>query len=469
MHEDLPSLSSTVGPWRILDRLDSGSYGVVFRAQRAASPESPPVALKVAKWPEDPRFERETEALQRSHHPSIPRYEDRGVWTSSTGENYPYLVMEAVEGSTLYEWFRQQPRSSLDVLRVVAQLAGALTSAHGRGVIHRDVKGANIRVTPEGRAVLLDWGSCWLPSARSLTDTPAPPGTSAYRPPEQRGFIYAHRKDVDARWASRPSDDLYALGITLYRLVTGTYPPPCTDGIGLVERELLKPSVLATVSPALEALILRLLSDERAARGTAGQLMRDALRLVHAGGVDPQKPILSLLSRSSAAEDWSSSDNSYDEEDISDTDPAPIRREGWLPPISPTWARLSVMGCAAMAFVFLVVCPEPKQPPPAWQSTLEEVAPFAPDAGIGEEALTSVQNVPSVGQPSNSFGKSMPKKPFPGQRRPPCERGEREINGSCWVEIGRETPPCGDKMYDYEGYCYKPSVDMPRGPTSGEP
>ncbi len=72
MHEDLPPLGSTVGPWLILKRLDSGSYGVVFRARRADAPESPPVALKLAKQPGDPRFTREAETLQRSHHPSIP-------------------------------------------------------------------------------------------------------------------------------------------------------------------------------------------------------------------------------------------------------------------------------------------------------------------------------------------------------------------------------------------------------------
>jgi hypothetical protein len=64
----------------------------------------------------------------------------------------------------------------------------------------------------------------------------------------------------------------------------------------------------------------------------------------------------------------------------------------------------------------------------------------------------------------------MPKQPFSGQRKPPCERGEREINGGCWVgPIGDETPPCGDTMFDYEGRCYKASVDMPRQPTSDQP
>lgn len=469
MHEDLPPLGSTVGPWRILDRLDSGSYGVVFRAQRAALPASPPVALKVARFPEDPRFQREMEALQRCLHPSIPRYEGSGLWTNSTGEHHPYLVMEVVAGTTLYEWFRQHPRCSLDVLQVLAQLAGALATAHGQGVIHRDVKGDNIRVTPEGRAVLLDWGSCWLSRARPLTDTPMPPGTSAYRPPEQRGFVHAHRKSFDARWVSRPPDDLYSLGVTLYRLVTGTYLPPCTDGISLVKREVLKPSVLASVSPALEALILRLVSDDIGARGTAEQLMDEATRLAQAGGREAQQPILPLLTEAPSMKGRTSSDTPSREEALSDTDPAPMRREFWRPRFSPASARLLAMGCAAVAFVLFVVWPAPEKPCPPWIATTEKAPQFAPDAGVAEE-MSSVQDVPQTALPTLlSLGRPMPKTPMRGQRKPPCERGETAINGACWVEVAREIPPCGDTMFDYDGRCFKASTDAPRQPTSDQP
>ncbi|HYH96185.1 serine/threonine-protein kinase, partial [Hyalangium sp.] len=230
MLNDTPLLGTTVGPWLLLDRLDSGSFGVVFRARRAGHPEAPPVALKMAKAPQDPRFPREAELLQRVRHPSTPRYEDQGLWTSPKGLKYPYVAMEWVEGFTLYDWFQAQPRSSRELLAVLAQVAGALADAHARGAVHRDVKGDNIRVTAAGRAVLVDWGSGWFAGAHSLTDTTAPPGTSAYRPPEQKAFMWRFRKDTAARWHSQPSDDLYALGVVLYRCMTGVYLPPCTDG-----------------------------------------------------------------------------------------------------------------------------------------------------------------------------------------------------------------------------------------------
>src|SRR4051812_9948918 len=128
MREDQPALGSTVGPWLILERLGSGSFGVVFRARRAGHPDSPPVAMKVAKQPRDPRFEREAELL-RLGIPGAPRFEDEGFWTAPSGERYPYVVMELVEGFTLYDWF-QGGRTSREVLEVLAQVASTLAAAH---------------------------------------------------------------------------------------------------------------------------------------------------------------------------------------------------------------------------------------------------------------------------------------------------------------------------------------------------
>jgi len=475
---------ATVGPWLILDRLDSGTFGVVYRARRAGHPESPPVALKMARQPGDPRFDRETEVLQGSHHPSIPRYEDRGLWTGPHRRRYPYLVMELVQGYRLYDWFQAAPRSNLEVLQVVVQLAGALASAHARGIVHRDVKGDNLRVTPEGRAVLLDWGSCWLPDGRRLTDSPAPPGTSAYRPPEQRGFMYTFRKDDEARWESHPSDDMYALGVTLYRLVTGTYLPPCTDGDGLVDREVPRPSDKATVSPALEAMILRLISDDRSARGTAEQLVREALALAQAGGPAVEQmlgPTPSALPTESGQ--GPSSEGEEEEEVLSDTDTArrarpssasSSREERQPPetvPVWLTWAASSALGAAVVALLVRPVPPrEPERAAP-WLATPEEIAQFAPDAGVADEALASVQDVPRAVIPLVlTVGAPMPKKPQEGQKKPPCGPGQVSVNGACWAgPIEGQAAPCQQGMYDYEGKCYFAIYDAPRRPTSEQP
>ncbi len=480
-----PAPGCLVGPWLVLERLDWGNYGVVFRAQRAGHPESPPVALKMARNPSDPRFEREGLLLQRMPpHPSIPRYEDRGLWTSPDDDRYPYVVMELVEGLTLYDWFREQPRSSRQVMTVLAQVASALATAHAGGAVHRDVKGDNIRVTAKGRAVLVDWGSGWFAGTRPLTDTVAPPGTTAYRPPEQRLFIWRFRKDLEARWHAQPSDDLYALGVTLYRMVTGVYLPPLTDGGVPVEREVPRPSTMATVCMQLETLILRLIDEDRKARGTAEQLAREADVLVQTAGPEADTFILLTASAKPVEGSSGSSDGCQDEELLSDTDearrpssPAPVREEHCPrhEALLPIWFSYA---CAIAAGCFLVFVgwemhrsASEQQPTPAWIATPEEVPRFAPDAGVGEEVPSAVQEVPRTVLPSIlSLGRAMPSKPFPGQRRPPCIRGEREIYGACWLgPIEGQEPPCGDRMFDHEGRCYFASFDQDRQPTSNPP
>jgi len=481
----------SVGPWLILERLDWGTFGVVYRARRASLPDSPPVAVKMAKQPGDPRFGREAEALRSNDHPSIPHYEDRGEWTGPARRKYPYVTMELVEGHRLYDWGKAQPRTQREVLQVVAQLAGALASAHARGIVHRDVKGDNIRVTPAGRAVLLDWGSCWLPDDRQLTDTPAPPGTRAYRPPEQRGFMHTFRMDEQARWKSRPSDDLYALGVTLYRLVTGTYLPPCTDGDGLVERKVPRPSDTATVSPALEAIILRLISDDRKARGTAEQLVREALALIQTGGPALEQRIVPTPSAlpTERGQCPFSSDEEDEEEDLSDSAPArrarsssssSSREERQRPEAVPTWLTwtgASALGAGLMALLVLIVVrpappPEPAPNPTSWLATPEEIAQFAPDAGVAQESLQAAQDLPHAELSSIlSLGRPMPSKPFPGQKKPPCDpRTQRVINGGCWIgPISNAKPPCGNEAYDGDDGCYVPLIVTPRQPTSKEP
>ncbi len=89
--------------------------------------------------------------------------------------------------------------------------------------------------------------------------------------------------------------------------------------------------------------------------------------------------------------------------------------------------------------------------------------------GVGDQALSSAVDLPRVGVPLYAMALPMPKKPLPGQRKPPCERGETAINGACWVHVGGEEPPCGQKMFEYEGGCYFASFDAPRQPTSEDP
>jgi hypothetical protein len=143
-------------------------------------------------------------------------------------------------------------------------------------------------------------------------------------------------------------------------------------------------------------------------------------------------------------------------------------RETFLLRLVASWAAAAMVG----GFVVGAMLEPSERSSPErapWIAPPEEVAQFAPDAGVSEEALSSVHDVPRAVVPYLTVGRPMLKQPLDGQRRPPCGRGETPINGGCWVEVGREKPPCGDKMFEYEGYCYLPSFDEPPRPTSNPP
>ncbi len=442
---------SLVGPWRIIERHDSGSFGAVYRVERAGHPEAGPFALKIALHPEDPRFQREVELLRRGGHPSVPRFEDSGWWTDPDGRIFPYVVMEWVQGRLLYEWARQHKPTSREVLQVLAQLASALAAVHAAGGVHRDVKGDNILVTPEGRAVLLDWGAGTYEGAKDITDTVLPPGTSSYRAPEAVRWAWAHRMTGEP-YPARPADDVYALGVTAYRLCTGTYPPAPEEGSG-PQRRLLPPRELATVSMGLERLLLACLYEDRLARPPAAAL---AMGLSAAAG---EKSATNPIVPTPAAADTDQTSH-----------PGPPRRVE-----VPAWLSGATVGVVVGLLVGASL--ELRHGPPSPEVQLrdsehvrEMPVPEAPDGGVGEGVLTSAEVLPRVGPLIVSMGRPMPKQPFPNQRRPPCERGERAINGACWVIVGaEEKPPCGERMFDYEGRCYFASFDGLRQPTSEEP
>ena len=269
-----------VGDWLVVAWTGRGVHGAVYKAVPVDNPHAAPVALKLALLPRDPRFAREVELLSGTRHLSVPRLWDHGEWLHPSGAPYPFLIMDWIEGTPLYEQVRQQFPSSQQVLGWLAQLASALQALHAQGCVHRDVKGDNVLVRhSDGRALLTDFGSGRYPEASLLTPDILPPGTPAYRSPEAWLFSLQHFRDTQARYSALPSDDLYSLGVTAYRLVTGHYPElaePSQDEAGTWHLQgLSSPAPLLLnprVSPQLNGLILRMLSVHPEARGTAAQL-----------------------------------------------------------------------------------------------------------------------------------------------------------------------------------------------------
>ncbi|WP_224243165.1 serine/threonine-protein kinase [Hyalangium gracile] len=264
LHPALLPAGTVVGLWRVVAWAGRGVHGAVYRAVQVGQEQAPAVALKLALFPEDPRFTREAELLSRLRHPSIPRLWDSGAWQVPGGALHPFLAMDWVDGAPLYEQ-ALYPRASPQVRRMLAQLARALHELHAHGAVHRDIKGDNILVRyADGRALLTDFGTCHYPGATTLTPPTVHPGTPAYRSPEAWCVEFNRARSVQYR--ARAADDLFALGVTACRLVTGEYPElsaPRRDEHGLWHVDsVMLPAALrrkGRIEPVLRTWVLRLL------------------------------------------------------------------------------------------------------------------------------------------------------------------------------------------------------------------
>jgi len=201
--------------YRLERRVGSGGFGVVWSALDEKLERE--VAVKVIpredRGPADARVDREALAAARLNHPGIVALYELG-----SDEHDHYLVSELVHGTTLASLANEGAVSDRDVARIGQAVCEALAHAHARGVIHRDVKPANVMVVAEpaagsGFAKLTDFGIAHLATVDGLTASGDMVGTMAYMAPEQ----------AEGRAVSGASD-VYSLGLTLYELWTGTNP-----------------------------------------------------------------------------------------------------------------------------------------------------------------------------------------------------------------------------------------------------
>ncbi|MBL8862353.1 MAG: serine/threonine protein kinase [Planctomycetes bacterium] len=267
----------SLGSYRILARLGAGGMGIVYEAEDARLGRR--VALKVVR-PElagSPdtlaRFEREARAIARLRHPNIVTVfeagEERGV---------PFLAMEFVPGASLDARFAQarSARSRVplqDLLRWARDVARALAAAHEAGIVHRDVKPSNVRVTPEGSALLLDFGLALDPDSATISRTGQMHGTLFYASPEQ---ISGRGAKVDAR------TDVWSLGVLLYEGVTGRVPFEGAHSeevlLRILQSEPVAPRDLAPdVSRDVETVVLTALEKERERRYASAAELADDL------------------------------------------------------------------------------------------------------------------------------------------------------------------------------------------------
>jgi serine/threonine protein kinase len=474
-----------VGPWRVEGYAGRGSYGAVYRARRAGHPNSKPVALKIAVFPSDPRFSREVELLSRNHHPGMPKLLDHGLWPAGDEVAHPYLVMEWIRGRSLYEWARVQNPTSREVLRVLAQVARTLEMLHRGECLHRDVKGDNILVGPEGRAVLTDFGSGIWKGAPPLTEWVVPPNTREYRSPESLRFEWAHWRKHGMLYQTRPADDVYALGVAAYRLVTGVYPPPGTDPERLKSQFPMplpprRPvhEFNRRVVPELSALIDRMLVKEPEARGTAREIAEAAETAAEHTRPEANVPFLDLERAETRVQAVPIRDvpPSSPEPPAAEVESAPVHAHA-EPCASSGGTRFklaTILGGMVLLFTAIVwrgPAPPAEQPSVVQAEALAiEDEPDAGTRGLGEDALATRVETPEVPIMVEGVSEPIPDNPLSGQRRPPCQRRwEVVINGGCWKLLAGSSPPCGHGEYEWQGGCYDPALERARAPTSEDP
>jgi eukaryotic-like serine/threonine-protein kinase len=260
-----------------LDRhLATGGMGTVYVATDTALSRT--VAIKILK-PEyatdrafRTRFETEARHAAGLDHPGIAKVYDYGE-AGGDGTPRPYLVMEYVDGQPLSVLLAPgRPLEADRVVDLVAQTADALQAAHDKHIVHRDVKPANLLITPDAQVKVTDFGIAKAASDTPITQTGTIIGTAHYLPPEQ-----AEGKPATAR------SDIYALGVVLYECLSGQRPfvgdNPVAIAIAHVRQE--PPPLPDSVAPWLAALTLRMLAKDPAARPeSAGGLARE----LRAGG-----------------------------------------------------------------------------------------------------------------------------------------------------------------------------------------
>jgi serine/threonine-protein kinase len=266
-------VGDVVCDYKIIELLGQGGFSQIYKAS------GPDGTLVILKFPEVSllgdlatyeRFRREVSIGQKLNHPAIPR-----AITFKEGSGCVFLVQEYIEGTSLRTYIRENAPLPLNkVLSLADQLAETIEYLHANGVYHRDLKPENIMIGPDGKIHILDFGSALLEGSRRVTWRWASNtfGTPDYMAPEQ---IQGKRGD------SRT--DVYALGMIVYEMLTGTLPFGGDNALSVMNQHLtaipapprtLQPSI----PPGVEAVVLKSIRRDAGERYQSASAFRSDLQ-----------------------------------------------------------------------------------------------------------------------------------------------------------------------------------------------
>ena len=237
----------TISHFEILEKLGEGGMGVVYSARDLKLDRL--VALKILQpeYTSDARrrarFAGEARAASALNHPNIIT-----IYDIETVDGCDYIAMEYVRGVTLQQLIQSKRTELVTILDYAAQIASALSAAHSAGIVHRDIKPGNIMVTKSGVVKLLDFGLAQI--EQPDTDPDAPTATMAFltRPGTVVGTVAYMSPEQAQGGGVGPRSDIFAFGVVLYQVLTGTLPYQAGSDIGLLYE------IVNTPAPQLQKL-----------------------------------------------------------------------------------------------------------------------------------------------------------------------------------------------------------------------
>lgn len=264
------------GRYRIAEPLGAGGMARVYRATDMDLGRDVAVKVLADRYAADPafveRFRREASAAAQLNHPNIVQVFDRG----EAGGTY-YIVMEYLPGPDLKEIIRRRGTISADeTVEAGLQILSALSAAHRRDVIHRDIKPQNVIMSDEGMLKVTDFGIARAGADADMTEAGSVIGTAQYISPEQ-----ARGGEVT------PASDCYSVGIVLYEMLTGRVPFDGEGAVAVAMKQVNEPPIPPrtfepSIPPALEAVVLTALAKRPSERYRTAEAFSAALMEVRA-------------------------------------------------------------------------------------------------------------------------------------------------------------------------------------------
>ena len=432
-HEQALQPGARIGEWIVISPLGRGGMGTVFRCQAALS-ERVQAAVKVVRAgrssDDRERFVREVESLSALRHQSIVR-----VLGWGDGEP-PWLAMELIEGETLAQRLRRGPIDPAEAVGLMIQVADGLAHAHARGIFHRDLKPSNLMLTPEGQAVLIDFGIAAEAGRTAITGERVVPGTLSFMPPEV--FLEGRPEPV--------ASDVYGLGQLLCECLTGRAAFSDPGDLPLpqrVARVMAAKIQMVHLDPgpafprALRAVVAEATRAAPSARLPTVAAFRDRLRALDLEGVGPAAsgPTGPTLVTREPAGETTFLEPDGPVEDTEEMEIPPLRRRGF--------------GWAVALGMFVVLGLGWGLRPRAVPLPSDHGSEVEPISLLEREGYSFVELPPGegwVGSPESEPGRDPDEMRHGVRLTRGYELGQTEVTRSLWAEVMGEEAPCPSEL-----------------------